>query len=186
MDVDIENTRRELGNKKVFMDIMYTPRNASGSKTARILAKLFVNETPMTCHNFLSFVRGVEKEGKTYSYKNNTFHRIIADFMIQGGDVTTGDGRGGFSVYGRHFRDENFKARHSRPGVLSMANAGPNTNGSQFFITVAKTPWLDGRHVVFGEIEPDSMETAYEISRVETVQNDAPKHPVKIVDCGLI
>ncbi|KAJ6092696.1 cyclophilin-like domain-containing protein [Penicillium sp. IBT 16267x] len=145
---------------QVFFDVTYAPVGSSAPKTGRITFNLFDDVVPKTTKNFRELCKLPEGQG----YKGSGFHRVIPQFMLQGGDFTRGNGTGGRSIYGEKFADENFQMKHNKPGLLSMANAGPNTNGSQFFITTVVTSWLDGKHVVFGEVaDTDSMNVVKEI-----------------------
>jgi peptidylprolyl isomerase len=170
-------------NPQVFFEI-----TIGDSAAGRIEMELFADTCPKTAENFLQLCVGTKsKSGKMLHYKGSSFHRVIPEFMCQGGDFTAGNGTGGVSIYGRKFDDETFEGKagkHFGPGTLSMANAGKNTNGSQFFICTAATPHLDGKHVVFGQVVK-----GYDvIKKIEAVGSRSGKtsRKVTISDCGKV
>lgn len=169
-------TKPEPKRDLVFIDV-----SINNKKFGRIVIDLFSDIAPKTCNNFRTLCN---KKNKV-SYLNSPFHRIIKDFMIQGGDFTNGDGTGGMSIYGNRFEDENFILKHDRPYLLSMANAGPDTNGSQFFITTTETPHLDGKHVVFGQVV-EGFEYIDKLNTMQTDERDRPIHNVIISNCGTL
>jgi cyclophilin family peptidyl-prolyl cis-trans isomerase len=160
-------------NPKVFFDM-----EVGGEDAGRITFELRADVAPKTAENFRQLCTGEAGFG----YKDSSFHRVITQFMCQGGDFTAGNGTGGKSIYGEKFADEDFSLKHQGKGILSMANAGPNTNGSQFFICTVDTPWLDGKHVVFGKVI-DGLEVVEAIEAVGS-QSGRTSQSVKIKDCG--
>ncbi|TNV75596.1 hypothetical protein FGO68_gene4031 [Halteria grandinella] len=169
------NNYRDPKNPQVFLTV-----SRDGKPLGQLVFELYANHNPKTAENFRSLCAGDNQKG--YTYKKSHFHRVITDFMAQGGDFTHGNGTGGLSIYGAKFADENMRLRHYKRGLLSMANAGPNTNGSQFFITFKPTDWLDGYHCVFGElIQGEDVLKQIELAGS---RSGATSSKIVIEDCG--
>ena len=185
----LNNSSHELIPKPInFEDTSSNPYfdiSVNNEHIGRVIFQLFDDDVPKTCKNFRYLCSHGLFNKSTPSYQDTSFHRVIKDFMIQGGDITRGDGTGGYSMYGENFEDENFNLTHNQPGMLSMANAGANTNNSQFFITTKKTPWLDNKHVVFGIII-SGFDLVGKIENVEVDEKSKPLNDITITKCGLL
>jgi len=169
-----------MSRPRVFFDV-----SIGGAAAGRIVFELYNDIVPKTAENFRALCtgeKGTGKCGKPLHFKGSKFHRVITEFMIQGGDFTAGNGTGGESIYGAKFADENFNEKHTVPGLLSMANAGPGTNGSQFFITTVACSWLDGKHVVFGKVV-EGMDVVKALERVGSESGTTSK-PCLLTDSG--
>ncbi len=183
MDAYTPPVAQNPDNPKVFFDI-----SIGGQPAGRIVFELFADAVPRTAENFRALCtgeKGAGKSGKPLHFKGSGFHRIIPQFMCQGGDFTNGNGTGGESIFGAKFEDESFDGKagvHTGPGILSMANAGPNTNGSQFFICTVQTPWLNGKHVVFGQVI-EGFETVMKMEAVGS-RSGATSQKVVIENSG--
>ncbi|KAK8812358.1 hypothetical protein WA158_007592 [Blastocystis sp. Blastoise] len=169
------------GNPVCFLDIAI-----AGNPIGRIKLELFKNICPKTVENFRQFCVGEHKRsGMPVGYKGSRIHRILKEYIIQGGDFVRNDGTGKMSIYGETFADENFELKHDQPGLLAMANSGPNTNGCQFYITCNANPTLDGKYVVFGKVlDTESMKIVRMIENVSVNTDETPKVSVAITECG--
>ena len=172
---------KSIHNPLVFFDI-----SIGEFPAGRIIIELFAQTVPKTAENFRQFCTGeYRRDGIPLGYKGAIFHRVIKDFMMQGGDFINADGTGSFSIYGDTFSDENFDLKHEGPGLLSMANSGPSTNGCQFFITCNKCEWLDDKHVVFGRVvHKNSLTTLKKIENVTVDPGSRPTINITITECG--
>lgn len=178
----LNNFEENSSLPKVFLNI-----KAGNKDLGQVIIKLFTNNVPRTCQNFRALCtgeRGYTSKGKKISYRGSPFHRIISGFMVQGGDIENGDGTGKMSIYGNSFPDENFMIQHNKPGIVSMANSGPDSNGCQFFIITEAQPHLDNKHVAFGQVIK-GMDIIKEIEELGT-ENGKPLVNIIISDCGSI
>merc|ERR1711904_557961 len=167
-----------IGNPIIFFDVMI-----GDNKAERIKIELWKDICPKTAENFRQFCTGeFRRNGQPIGYKGCVFHRVIKNFIIQSGDFIKQDGTGNMSIYGTRFDDENSMGKHTGPGLLSMANSGPNTNGCQFFITCSESGWLDGKHTVFGRVLGDGMLTVRRIENVPVGSNNNPRMKVLITE----
>lgn len=167
-----------------FTDQCFFDLTIGGEAAGRVVFGMYGNVVPKTVANFVALCKGDQTSaaGSALAYKGSAFHRVIPGFMCQGGDFTAGNGTGGKSIFGEKFEDENFTLKHTGPGILSMANAGPGTNGSQFFLCTAETTWLDGKHVVFGQVV-DGLDVVTTVEGVGSASGATSKK-VTIADCG--